>query len=93
MENVIPKNVFSFDVDYFVTMPRMEKGYKNEVQYSKLTTISTEKKPEAIEKGRGSSSAEDRQGVLVRLPAAVLLGHHEGSSGVRLGGFRTQLFP
>lgn len=41
MENVIPKNVFSFDVDYFVTMPRMEKGYKNEVQYSKLDYYST----------------------------------------------------
>ena len=30
MENVIPKNVFSFDVDYFVTMPRMEKGRSEE---------------------------------------------------------------
>ena len=46
MENVIPKNVFSFDVDYFVTMPRMEKGYKNEVQYSKLDYyFNGEKKP------------------------------------------------
>ena len=53
MENVIPKNVFSFDVDYFVTMPRMEKGYKSEVQYSKLDYyFNGEKKPEAIAKGR-----------------------------------------
>lgn len=44
MENVIPKNVFSFDVDYFVTMPRMEKGYKGEVQYSKLDYYSTERR-------------------------------------------------
>lgn len=58
MENVIPKNVFSFDIDYAVTMPRMEKGYKNEVQYSKLNYyFDGEKKPEAIAKGR---SAERR---------------------------------
>ena len=36
MENIIPKNVFSLDLDYSVTIPRMEKGYKNESQYSKL---------------------------------------------------------
>ena len=29
MENVIPKNVFSYGINYSVTMPRMEKGYKN----------------------------------------------------------------
>ena len=60
MENVIPKNVFSFDVDYFVTMPRMEKGYKNEVQYSKLDYyFNGEKKPEAIAKGRGAQKRVD----------------------------------
>ena len=60
MENVIPKNVFSFDVDYTVTMPRMEKGYKNEVQYSKLNYYFTgEKKPEAIAKGRSAQRRVD----------------------------------
>lgn len=60
MENVIPKNVFSFDIDYAVTMPRMEKGYKNEVQYSKLNYyFDGEKKPEAIAKGRSAERRVD----------------------------------
>lgn len=60
MENVIPKNVFSFDVDYFVTMPRMEKGYKGEVQYSKLDYyFNGEKKPEDIAKGRNAQKRVD----------------------------------
>ena len=60
MEKVIPKNVTSFDVDYFLTMPRMEKGYKNEVQYSKLDYyFNGEKKPEAIGKGRNTERRID----------------------------------
>lgn len=60
MENVIPRNVFSFDIDYAVTMPRMEKGYKNEVQYSKLNYyFDGEKKPEAIAKGRSAERRVD----------------------------------
>ena len=36
MQGVIPRNVNMLDIDFHVTMPRMEKGYKNESQYSKL---------------------------------------------------------
>ena len=36
MENVIPRNVSMFDIDWGVVIPRLEKGYKNEKQYSKL---------------------------------------------------------
>ena len=36
MSGLIPRNVLSMDVDFNVTMPRMEKGYKNETQYSRL---------------------------------------------------------
>ena len=36
MGNIIPRNVSTFDMDWSVVIPRMEKGYKNEVQYSKL---------------------------------------------------------
>lgn len=60
MENVIPKNVTALDIDYFVTIPRMEKGYKNEVQYSKLDYyFNGEKKPEAIGKGRSAQRRVD----------------------------------
>ena len=36
MENVIPRNVSMLDIDWNVVIPRLEKGYKNEKQYSKL---------------------------------------------------------
>lgn len=55
MENVIPKNVFSLDMDYSVTTPRMEKGYKNETQYSKLNYYTAgDKNVESLGKGRSA---------------------------------------
>lgn len=60
MENIIPKNVFSFNMDYSVTMPRMEKGYKNETQYSRLDYyFNGEKKAESIGRGRSGSKRID----------------------------------
>ncbi|MBQ9819977.1 MAG: membrane protein insertase YidC [Bacteroidales bacterium] len=59
MDGLIPRNVSSLDINYFVTMPRMEKGYRNEVQYSKLNYyFNGEKKPEVL--GRGGRSAQRR---------------------------------
>ena len=55
-EGLIPRNVSSFDIDFKITVPRMEKGYKNEVQYSKLNCYySGDKKPEEIGRGRNGS--------------------------------------
>ena len=60
MENVIPKNVFSIDMDYNMTIPRMEKGFKNESQYSKLDYyFSGEKKPADIGRSRSTSKRVD----------------------------------
>ncbi|MBQ6178819.1 MAG: membrane protein insertase YidC [Bacteroidales bacterium] len=62
MENVIPKNVFSIDMDYGMTIPRMEKGYKNESQYSKLDWyFSGEKKPSDIGRARSASKRVDNK--------------------------------
>ena len=62
MENVIPKNVFSLDIDYSMTIPRMEKGYKNESQYSKLNYyFSGEKKPSDLGRSRSSSKRVDNK--------------------------------
>ena len=56
MDKVIPKNVFGYDMDWKVTIPRMEKGYKNESQYSKLDYyFDGEKKPGEIGRGRSGS--------------------------------------
>jgi len=60
MSGIIPKNVSSFDLDFNVTMPRMEKGYKNESQYSKLDYyLDGEKKPVEIGRGRSGSKRID----------------------------------
>ena len=57
MGNIIPKNVSSLDIDWSFIIPRLEKGYKNEKQYSKLDYyFEGEKKPE--ESGRGRDGRE-----------------------------------
>ena len=59
MEDVIPRNVSMFDIDWNVVIPRLEKGYRNEMQYSKLDYFFPgEKKPEQL--GRGGRSDEER---------------------------------
>ena len=54
--NNIPRQVSSIDVDFNTVIPRMEKGYKNESQYSKLNYyFSDDKKPVEMGKGRKDS--------------------------------------
>lgn len=58
MDGIIPRNVYSIDLDWGVTIPRMEKSYKNETQYSKLNIYyPDEKKP--VEVGRGRSASRN----------------------------------
>ena len=60
MTGVIPRNVSSFDLDFELTMPRMEKGYKNESQYSKLDYyFNGDKKPVEMGRGRNGSKRID----------------------------------
>ncbi|MBQ1936763.1 MAG: membrane protein insertase YidC [Bacteroidales bacterium] len=60
LDGVIPRNVSVFDIDYNITVPRMEKGYKNEVQYSKLNYyFEGDKKPEEVGRGRSGSERVD----------------------------------
>ncbi len=57
MNKVMPNNVSSFDTDWTMTMPRMEKGYQNEKRYSKIDYLFTsEDSPEEI--GEGSDESE-----------------------------------
>ena len=57
MGSTIPRNVSSVDIDYSITIPRMEKGWKNESQYSKLNFyVDGEKKP--VEAGRGRDASK-----------------------------------
>ena len=60
MENLIPRNVSMIDIDWSVVIPRLEKGYKNETQYSKLNYYFTgDKKPELIGRGRDGDKRID----------------------------------
>ncbi|MBP5488272.1 MAG: membrane protein insertase YidC [Bacteroidales bacterium] len=52
----IPRNVGSVDIDFSTMIPRMEKGYKNESQYSKVNYyFDGEKKPAEMGRGRNQS--------------------------------------
>ena len=60
MQDLIPRNVSSIDVDFDAVIPRMEKGYKNESQYSRLNYyFPDDKKPENIGNGRKGSKRLD----------------------------------
>ena len=60
MGNVIPRNVSMLDIDWSLVVPRLEKGFKNETQYSKLNYYFTgDKKPEILGRGRDGSKRID----------------------------------
>ena len=60
MENIIPRNVSMLDIDWSVIIPRLEKGYKNEKQYSKIDYyFDGDKKPEETGRGRDDNERID----------------------------------
>ena len=60
MGNVIPRNVSMLDIDWSLIVPRLEKGFKNETQYSKLNYYFTgDKKPEILGRGRDGNKRID----------------------------------
>ena len=60
MDGIIPRNVSMFDINWSVIIPRLEKGYKNEKQYSKLDYYFTgDKKPEEIGRSRDAAKRID----------------------------------
>ena len=62
MGQLIPRNVGSIDVDFDAVIPRMEKGYKNETQYSRLNYyFPDDKKPENIGNGRKGEKRFDNR--------------------------------
>lgn len=62
MDAVIPRNVSAVDFGYDITIPRMEKGYRNEVQYSKgAVMFNGDKKPTEVGRGRSASRRMDSQ--------------------------------
>ena len=59
LQDVIPSKVSTIDVDWAMIVPRLEKGYKNEKQYSNLSYyFEGEKKPETLTPRRGNYSGK-----------------------------------
>ena len=60
MDSLIPRNVSMFDIDWSFVIPRLEKGYKNEKQYSKMNYyFSGDKKPEVMARAKDGSKRVD----------------------------------
>ncbi len=60
MGNVIPRNVSMFDIDWNVIIPRLEKGYKNEMQYSKVDyRFPDDNKVNEVSRGRNGEKRLD----------------------------------
>jgi len=98
MDNIIPRNVSVYDLDWNVTMPRMEKGYKNEVQYSKLDYyFEGEKKPVDIGRGRSASKRIENRlswfSFHQQFFSAILRSKEQFSSGALAVNFRPENDP
>ena len=62
MQDLIPRNAGSIDLDFDALIPRMEKGYKNESQYSRLNyCFPDSNKPENIGNGRKGNKRFDNR--------------------------------
>lgn len=60
MGDIIPRNVSSFYIDWSLDVPHLEKGFKNEKQYSKMDVMTPgETKPDNFGNGRDASKRYD----------------------------------
>lgn len=60
MDSVIPSRVSSVDLNWKTVVPRLEKGYKNEKQYSKIDYyVPGEKSPEDMGNGKNEAKRLD----------------------------------
>ena len=60
LDGIIPRNVSLLDIDWNVVIPRLEKGYRYEKQYSMLDYYFTgDEKPEQIARGKDDSERVD----------------------------------
>ena len=60
MDELIPRNVSMLDIDWSFVIPRLEKGYKNEKQYSKMNYyFAGDKKPEILARAKDGSKRID----------------------------------
>ena len=94
MDDVIPNRVSSVDVNWKTIVPRLEKGYKNEKQYSKIDYyVPDEKSPEEIGKGKNDSKRLDAKFEWVAFQQQFFSSILTAPQGFESGEFGVEYFP
>lgn len=94
MDSVIPSRVSSVDLNWKTVVPRLEKGYKNEKQYSKIDYyVPDEKAPEEMGKGKNDSKRLDAKFEWVAFQQQFFSSILTAPEGFESGEFGVEYFP
>ncbi len=94
MDDVIPSRVSSVDVNWKTVAPRLEKGYKNEKQYSKIDYyVPDEKSPEEMGKGKDETKRLDAKFEWVAFQQQFFSSILTAPQGFESGEFDVKYFP
>ena len=94
MDSVIPSRVSSVDLNWKTVVPRLEKGYKNEKQYSKIDYyVPGEKSPEDMGNGKNESKRLDAKFDWVAFQQQFFSSILTDPEGFESGEFGVEYFP
>lgn len=94
MDSVIPSRVSSVDLNWKTVVPRLEKGYKNEKQYSKIGYyVPGEKSPEDMGNGKNESKRLDAKFDWVAFQQQFFSSILTAPEGFESGEFGVEYFP
>ena len=94
MDSVIPSRVSSVDLNWKTVVPRLEKGYKNEKQYSKIDYyVPGEKSPEDMGNGKNESKRLDAKFDWVAFQQPFFSSILTAPEGFESGEFGVEYFP
>lgn len=94
MDSVIPSRVSSIDLNWKTVVPRLEKGYKNEKQYSKIDYyVPGEKSPEDMGNGKNESKRLDAKFDWVAFQQQFFSSILTAPEGFESGEFGVEYFP
>lgn len=94
MDSVIPSRVSSVDLNWKTVVPRLEKGYKNEKQYSKIDYyVPGEKSPEDMGNGKNESKRLDAKFDWVAFQQQFFSSILTAQEGFESGEFGVEYFP
>lgn len=94
MDSVIPSRVSSVDLNWKTVVPRLEKGYKNEKQYSKIDYyVPGEKSPEDMGNGKNESKRLDAKFDWVTFQQQFFSSILTAPEGFESGEFGVEYFP